>query len=194
MEEKELTQKLYEMFESVIQSLDNIAKGFLAQDQSILQKGESQFIEVLSSNTEFAEKIIRDGTKSAADEKFISLLVPLQEIALAVRNLISKKKAILQRRVIFSVKAIMEITELFNAMKQQFTDTKDYIFTKNPTLKENIKSGKDKIIKMADEFDMMHQERLIAGICGTKASYLYVSLIGSFKTVAKELVRFSEKI
>lgn len=194
MEEKELTQKLYEMFESVIQSLDNIAKGFLAQDQSILQKGESQFIEVLSSNTEFAEKIIRDGTKSAADEKFISLLVPLQEIALAVRNLISKKKAILQRRVIFSVKAIMEITELFNAMKQQFTDTKDYILTKNPTLKENIKSGKDKIIEMADEFDMMHQERLIAGICGTKASYLYVSLIGSFKTVAKELVRFSEKI
>ncbi len=182
------------MFEAVINSLDNVAKGFLDQNQSILQKGESQFIDVLSSNIEFAEKIIRDGTKSGADEKFISLLIPLQEIALAVRNLISKKKAILERKVIFSVKAIMEITELFNAMKQQFIDTKDYIFTKNPTLKENIKIGKDKIIKMADEFAMMHQERLIAGICGTKASYLYLSLIGSFKTVAKELVGFSEKI
>ncbi|HQE80094.1 MAG TPA: hypothetical protein PLP52_11360 [Syntrophorhabdaceae bacterium] len=194
MDEKDLTQKLYEMFEAVITSIENVSNGFLSQNQALLQKGETQFLGVLSSNLEFAETIIKKEKKSEADEKFIGLLIPLQEIALAVRNLISKEKAILQRNVIFSVKAVMEITDLLKAIKQQFIDTKDYIFTKNPTLKENVKSGKDKIIKMADEYALMHEGRLIAGICGTKASYLYLSLIGSIKTVAKELVSFSERI
>jgi|GEM_PF-7055891 len=53
---------------------------------------------------------------------------------------------------------------------------------------------KEKIIKMVDEYASMHQERLITGFFGVKASYLYLSLLGSFKTVAKELVDFSQMV
>ncbi|MCX7965028.1 MAG: hypothetical protein N2596_00185 [Syntrophorhabdaceae bacterium] len=194
MDEKEITKRLYEMFEGALKAFDYISEGFLSQNKDVLEKGETLFIEMLSSNLEFAEKIVHQGKKNEFDEKFLSLIIPLQEIALAVRNLISKEKAILERNVIFSMKAVMEITELFSAMKRQFTDTKDYILTKNPALKENIAVTKEKIIKMVDEYAAMHKERLITGFFGIKASYLYLSLIGSFKTVAKELVEFSEKI
>lgn len=194
MNEKEITKRLYDMFEGALKSFDYISEGFITQNRILLEKGEAQFIEILSSNLDFAEDIIRHGKKTGAEEKFLSLIIPLQEIALAVRNLIAKEKAILERNVIFSMKAVMEITELFSAMKKQFTDTKDYIFTKNPALKENIATTKDKIIEMVDEYASMHHERLITGFFGIKASYLYLSLIGSFKTVAKELFEFSEKI
>ncbi|HOJ43787.1 MAG TPA: hypothetical protein PLW88_05755 [Syntrophorhabdaceae bacterium] len=194
MDEKDLTQRLYNMFEDALRSFELISEGFLTQNKEALEKGELQFIDILSKNLEFAEKIIQEGKKNEVDEKFLSLIIPLQEIALAVRNLISKEKAILERKVIFSMKAVMEITELFNAMKRQFIDTKDYILTKNPTLKEDIASTKEEIIKMVDEYASMQKERLITGFFGVKASYLYLSLIGSFKTIAKELVEFSEMV
>ncbi|HOP85736.1 MAG TPA: hypothetical protein PKZ54_04575 [Syntrophorhabdaceae bacterium] len=192
MDEKDLTQRLYSMFDEALRSFEFISEGFLAQNKDVLEKGESQFINILSENLEFAENIVHEGKKSEVDEKFLSLIIPLQEIALAVRNLISKEKAILERKVIFSMKAVMEITELFNAMKKQFIDTRDYILTKNPALKESIAYTKERIIKMVDEYASMHQERLITGFFGVKASYLYLSLIGSFKTIAKELVEFSQ--
>lgn len=169
MDEKDLTQRLYSMFDEALRSFEFISEGFLAQNKDVLEKGESQFINILSENLEFAENIVHEGKKSEVDEKFLSLIIPLQEIALAVRNLISKEKAILERKVIFSMKAVMEITELFNAMKKQFIDTRDYILTKNPALKESIAYTKERIIKMVDEYASMHQERLITGFFGVKA-------------------------
>lgn len=194
MDERELNQMLYNMFDEALKSFEHISEGFITQNMEKLEKGEAQFINILSSNLEVAEKIIREGKKSKVDEKFLSLIIPLQEIALAVRNLISKEKAILERNVIFSMRAILEITELFNIMKRQFTNVKDYIFTKNQALKENVIADKENLIKMVDEYAAIHRERLIAGQFGIKASYLYLSLIGSFKTIAKELVEFTEKI
>jgi Na+/phosphate symporter len=194
MEEKELTQRLYEMFEATMPALENITNGFLTQNETLLQKGETQFVEILSSNLSFAEDIIKEGQKNAVDKRFLSLLVPLQKIASAVRSLMAKQKMTLRRDVVFSVKAITEVTELLAVMKTQFRDTRDLILTKNPSLKEDIKSGVERIIEMADKYTLVHQERLITGVCTPKASYLYLDIIGSIKRVAQELVSFSERI
>jgi Na+/phosphate symporter len=194
VEEKELTQRLYEMFEATMPALENITNGFLTQNQTILQQGEAQFVEILSSNLSFVEKIIAKRQKNEVDKRFLSLLVYLQKIALAMRTLIAKKKTVLMRDVIFSVKAITEIMDLFTVMKAQFRDTRDLILTKNPILKEDIKSGMERITEMADEYTLVHGERLITGVCMPKASYLYLDIIGSIRRIAQELVSFSERI
>jgi Na+/phosphate symporter len=194
MEEKELTQKLYEMFDAAMPSLENITNGFLTQNQTMLQKGESQFVEILSSNLSFVETIIMEGQKNETDKKFLSLLVPLQKSASAVRNLMAKQKMILRSDVTFSVKTITEITELLSVMKTQFRDTRDLILTKNPLLKEKIKSGMERIIEMADKYTLVHQERLITGASTPKTSYMYLDIVSSIKRIALELVSFSERI
>ncbi len=194
MEEQELIQKLHEIFEATTPALENISTGFLRQDQAILQQGEQQFVAILSSNLSFFEKIASKEQKNEIDKRFLSLLVPLQKIALAVRNLTARMRTILSNNVMLSVKATMEITELLTAMKKQFRDTKDFILTKNPILKENIRSDMEKTIETADRCALVHEGRLIAGACMPKASYLYLSLISSFKGVAEELVNFSESL
>lgn len=194
MEEKEMTQKLYEIFEATMPALENISKGFLTQDQTMLEQGEQQFVAILSSNLSFFESIAAKEQKDKLDKRFLGLLVPLQNIASAVRNLIARKETILSRNIMLSVKAVIEITELLTAMRKQFRDTRDYILTRNPVLKENIRSGMEGIIEMADRCALMHEGRLITGACMPKASYLYLSLIASFKRVAEELVNFSEMI
>ena len=194
MEEKELTQKLYEMFEAAMPSLENITNGFLTQNQTMLQKGETQFVEILSSNLSFANKIIMEGQKNDVDKRFLSMLIPLQKIASALTSLMAKEKTILRGNIILSVKAITEITDLLTVMKTQFRDTRDLIITKNPLLKESIKSGMERIIEMADKFTLVHQERLITGASTPMDSYLYLDIVSSIKRVAQELVSFSERI
>ncbi|MBP6942038.1 MAG: hypothetical protein KBB65_09720 [Syntrophorhabdaceae bacterium] len=194
MEERELTQKLHEIFETTTPALENISTGFLRQDQAMLQQGEQQFVAILSSNLSFFEKIASREQKNEIDKRSLGLLVPLQKIALSVRNLTARMRTILSHNVMLSVKATMEITELLTAMKKQFRDTKDFILTKNPILKENIRSDMVKTIETADRCALVHEGRLIAGACMPKASYLYLSLISSFKGVAEELANFSESL
>lgn len=194
MEEKELMQRLHDMFEATLPALENITNGFLTQDQTMLQRGETQFVEILSSNLSFAEKIVMERQKNEVDKRFLKLLIPLQQIALAVRSLIAKQKTMLLRDVILSVKAITEITELLTIMKTQFKNTSDLILTKNTILKENITSGMARIEEMADTYTQAHEERLITGACMPKASYLYLDIIYSIKRVAQELAGFLEGI
>jgi Na+/phosphate symporter len=194
MEEKELVQRLHEIFEATMPALENISKGFLTQDQAILKKGEQQFAAILSSNLSSFENVAAKEQKDEVDKRFLGLLIPLQNIALAVRNLAAKKKAILSNNIMLSVKAVMEITELSTAMIKQFRDTKDFILTRNPVLKDNIRTGMERIIEMADEAALMHEGRLITGACMPKTSYLYLPLIASYKRIAEELVNFSEMV
>ncbi len=194
MEEKELTQRLYDMFDATIPILEKIEKGFLTQNQAMLLEGEGEFVKILTSNLSFAEKIMSQGQKSEADKRFLGQLTHLQGIALALRGLIAKDKTILRRNVTLSVKAIGEVMELTAVVKAQVRDTRDFVLTRNPLLKESIRSGSEKIIRMVDEYGEQHQERLLSGTCMPAASYLYLDIIGSIKRIAKELVGFSERV
>jgi Na+/phosphate symporter len=66
--------------------------------------------------------------------------------------------------------------------------------TKNPILKEQIRVDVEKIRKMIDEFEMIHQNRLITGVCMPQASYLYIDMTDSLKRMAKELAVFADKV
>jgi len=194
MEEKELTQWLHAVFMATIPALENIEKGFDTQNQTMLERGETQFVAILTSNLTLADRVIAEGQKTKSDRRFLYLLVPLQRIALAVRSLIASKKLKFLRDVVFNEKVIAEVTKLLAVMKTQFRDTGDLIITKNPTLKENIRTGMEKIIEMADEYASMHEERLNAGLYTSRASYVYLDVIDSIRRIAQELVGFSERI
>ena len=46
---------------------------------------------------------------------------------------------------------------------------------------------------MIDDFEIIHQNRLITGVCMPKASYLYIDMTDSLKRMAKELAAFADK-
>jgi hypothetical protein len=41
---------------------------------------------------------------------------------------------------------------------------------------------------------LIHQQRLIAGVCMPKASYLYIDISESIKRISRGLAEFSEKV
>ena len=194
MEEKEVQSRFREVFESTLPLLENAKRGFLAEKQALLKEDKAKIRDIIKSRVDFAQNIIAMEDKSEADMKFVTLLPSFQSIALALENLFNKMETKVESRILFSEKALSEIRELFGLMVTQFRDTMDYVITRNSHLKENVIATKEKIAKAASDYELVHQQRLITGVCMPQASYLYIDISESIKRIARGLAEFSEKV
>ena len=140
------------------------------------------------------EKLVGDKEKDEVEQKYINLVPHLQRVALALDNLVDKMEIRVETRVLFSQKALDEIKHLMMAVGTEFTDVRDYCITKNPILKEQIRVDMEKIRKLIDDYEIIHQNRLITGVCMPQASYLYIDMTDSLKRIAKELSVFADKV
>jgi Na+/phosphate symporter len=194
MEEKRLVERFSDVFVKTISILDNIKKGFFTQKLDVVRENKAQFREILKSRVPGVQKIIEEKDKTEAQKQYLALIPLFQTIGLALENLISKMETKVELKILFSEKALSEIKGLYAILEEQFQDTKDYITTKNLVLKAEIKAGWGKIFKAADEYAIIHQGRLIAGVCMPQASYLYLDIVDSIKRISRGLIDFSEKV
>jgi Na+/phosphate symporter len=194
MDEKELMQRFRDVLETAEPILDELEKGFFSQQARVIQECEKKFGDLLISRVPYVERIIGEKDKSEADMKYVRLLPALQTIALAIENLMYKMESKLVSNILFSEKALSEIKALFRLMREQFRDTKDYIITRNPALQEAVKMQTDKMFKMIEDLAIVHQNRLITGICMPQASYLYLDITDSLKRISRGLADFVYKV
>ena len=124
----------------------------------------------------------------------MSLLPPLQASALAIENVMQKMAVKAEAQIPFTEKGLKEIDSLLVVVYAQLTNARDYMITGNPHLKEGIRERMEELKNLADEYESIHQHRMIAGVCVTKASYLYIDITDSLKRAAKALVQFSEQV
>ena len=194
MEEREMTQRFHGLFSDILSLMEDIEKGFFGQNAKLVKDTHEKFRELLKFRATQVEKIMGDKEKDAAEMKYVSLIVPFQTIALGMENLIDRMETKLDSNILFSEKALTEIRELFLIMVSQVKDTRDYVITKNPHLGDTIKKDREEMMKLADNYSVVHEERLIAGCCMPKASYLYIDITDSLKRIAKGLVEFAERL
>jgi Na+/phosphate symporter len=194
MEEKRLVEKFNDEFVKVIPILDSIKKGFLTQNLAIVKENKEQFRAMLKSRAAAILRIIEEKDKTELQKQYLNLIPAFQTIGLALENLFSKMETKVELKVLFSEKALSEIKELYAILEKQFRDAKDYIATKNPVLKAEINAGWEQVFKTIDEYAVIHQGRLITGVCMPQASYLYLDIVDSIKRISRGLIDFVEKV
>ena len=194
MEEREIIERISKVFEETLPILNNIYRGFAGQKINLLRDSKVQFRESLKRSLPDIEKLVEEKDKNEALQKFLTALPHLQRVALALDSLVEKMEAKVEANVLFTQKALDEIKQLMVAVGAEFTNVKDYYITRNPKLKEQIRTDMEKVRQMIDDFDHVHQNRLITGVCMPQASYLYIDMTDSLKRMAKELDAFAEKV
>jgi Na+/phosphate symporter len=194
MEEKELNQKLHEMFKEMLLVLESVKQGFFTQSQTTLMEAETKLTAILTANLPFTEELVKKEIKNLAEKRYLNLLPQLQLMAVNLRNLINEKNKKIELNLLFTDKAMNEIKELYALMQIQFQDTTDYILTRNSHLRLHIKTGMENLFKKADEYVTGHETRLITGVCMPRASYSYLAIVDSIKAVSRELASFYEKL
>ena len=193
MEERRLDKRFLDTFDEIVPVMESVRKGFLAQNIALVKEGRAKFQEILKSRAAFAEKVIQEKNRTDAEIRYLSLIIPFQTVALAIENVMEKMEIKVEAKILFSEKAAKEINVLIAIVASQLRDIKDYITTKNPNLKAAIQKSMEDLTRLADEYTVVHQDRMIQGVCMPKASYLYIDITDSLKRLSRGLVAFSEK-
>jgi Na+/phosphate symporter len=192
MEEREITERICKLFEDTVPILHSIYNGFMGQKLNLLKESRTKFRENLVATLPGVEEIIEDPNKNQAEQMFLKTLPHLQRIALALDNLLDKMEAKVEGNLLFTDKALDEIKQLMVAVAAEFVDVKDYCATRNPVLKKQIQDNLGKVTNLINEYDSVHQNRLISGVCMPQASYLYIDMTDSLKRMSRELSSFAE--
>jgi Na+/phosphate symporter len=192
MEEREMNERIAKVFEETVPILRNIYKGFVTQKIGLVKDSRVQFRESLKRRLPEVEKLVEMKEKSEAETKFLILLPHLQRVALAIDSLCDKMEAKVEGNILFTQKALDELKELMETVGAEFIEVKDYVSTKDRALKDQIRAHRDAVWQRIADFDLVHQNRLITGVCMPQASYLYIDMTDSLKRMATELNAFAE--
>ena len=79
--------------------------------------------------------------------------------------------------ILFSDKALAELTALFELLKKILEIFGDLLITRNRSLADHLLAEQKRLGQMTVDFSLAHEDRLVEGICTPKAS---VTLPGHF--------------
>lgn len=115
---------------------------------------------------------------------YVSVPVHLMGIGEGIEKLSELMDRKIRGGLLFSDRAITEITFLLQRLVDILRPASDIILARNEILNRYILESGANIEKRAIEYATLHEERLIEGVCLPAASPLYISMIDAIKDIA----------
>jgi Na+/phosphate symporter len=193
MEKQQYAEMIGQILDSISSTLEDVKRCLPSHDKQCLKGAEKKFREKLVETLPLVTQLIAQAHKTEPERRFLMLIPSLQKMAQAMETILVRTGTKIESQILFTDKGLSELKQTLSGVNDLARDTKDVLATNNPRLKEHLSTEMKKVIGMADDFALEHQERLILGFCTPQASYLYVDMLDALKRIARELVYLSEK-
>ena len=108
-------------------------------------------------------------------------------------NMIRHIRVILNEKILFSDKAVKEVTQLFKETLDVLKTARDAIVTKNEVLRKHILDKYESVSKLVSEYSEEHEERLVMGICTPRNASLYLNIVDSQLKVVTHIKQAIER-
>ncbi len=115
---------------------------------------------------------------------YVSVPVHLMRIGESVEKLAGCVESMVKDHVLFSDRAIEEITFLFQRLMDILRPMSDIILARNAIMAKYVDESEAGIVRRAMEYATLHEERLIEGVCLPFASSLYIRMLDEIKNIA----------
>lgn len=125
---------------------------------------------------------------------YVSVPVHLSRIGESIVKLADCIERMIREHVLFSDRAIEEITFLLQRLIDLMRPTADIILARNAILGKYVAESETGIVKRALEYATLHEERLIEGLCIPYASSLYINMLDEIKNVAWHAKEIATKL
>jgi Na+/phosphate symporter len=135
-------------------------------------------------NMEIVNKVKRENLK--LEQEIIIIAVDQQAVNLeAARQSMDKLVEAVEYKIVngilFSEKAVQELTLLFEALSVYLVNIKDWLITENNVLQRHVKIESAECTARCRDFATMHEERLIKGICMVHSSGVYLKMLDGMR-------------
>jgi Na+/phosphate symporter len=129
-----------------------------------------------------------------ADRQQLFIPMHLERAAERVEVLIRAVRTMLLEGTPFTDRARREVTELIDGASDLLVHLRDLLITGNPVLRRHVIEAGRALVARADDCATFHQQRLIEGVCASRASSVYLSILDALKGVEWHAREIAQKL
>lgn len=193
-ETKEILRTLHDSGEDLEECLSSLQTAFIYNNTGPLfdiREKIDNLKKLISSATERVIAITRDNPHMRHYVTIPTNLLGITENIERISELVSTK---IKEDILFSDRAISEITFLFQRLTDIIRPVSDLILAPNSILGNYIRESEAGIVRRASDYATQHEERLIEGLCLPKASALYINILDAIKNIAWHCKEIANRI
>jgi Na+/phosphate symporter len=196
--DKEIKEKIVPVCESLKEMLALAFDGFRKTTDESFKDGEEVKDKLHHYSSELTSFII---SKSPSAERgrewakpYLSIASSLDRMAYNIEGILGRLGIKSQKHILFSDQAVKEVNDVFQEAMRLLENLPNLIATENKVLAQRIGEEGRVILKIANGYSEVHEERLIQGICVPRSSPIYLGMIESLKGVIVHILEVSGKI
>ncbi len=125
---------------------------------------------------------------------YLSIASSLDRMAYNIEGVLSRLGMKVENHILFSDQAVKEVNDVFQEAMRLLENLPNLITTENKLLAQRMGEEGRVILKIANGYSEIHEERLIQGICVPKSSPIYLGMIESLEGVIVHILEVSGKI
>jgi len=184
---KKTVIQLHELAEGAENCLLYLQTAFIYNTTTPLKTCHETVYDIQQTGAELTEKLKEISDHNSEMKRF----VPIPGNLLIIGEKIEKISEVMEKKIgqniLFSDKAAKETIYLLQRLSEILWTTSSLILARNTFLGMYIEEAVLDILKKADEYATLHEDRLIEGICLPAASSAYINILDAIKSIAWQI-------
>ncbi len=191
---KALISKLHDMSHSAGECIYLLQNAFIYNSSKFLDECEAKAKEIHQSEKTLTQGFVEETKKSPDAKVYVPAPGHIERMGAYMEDIIGCMRTKIKDEILFSDKAISEITFLLQRIQEVLNNISDIILARNAIMGRYVKESEAEISRSANEFATLHEERLIEGLCMPKASPLFLDILDAIKGIAWHAKEIAEKL
>ena len=181
---KELLKAMYEMANNAENCMSFLQTALIYNSSTPLKDCGSKVETIKEAEAQLTKKVAELARDNPELKPYVSIPVHLLRIGENIEKLTELMDKKIKDNILFSDKAVTEITFLLQRLIDVLRPTADMILARNTILRRYVEESEAGIVRRATEYATLHEERLIEGLCLPVASSLYINMVDAIKNIA----------
>lgn len=193
-EAKEILKTLNDIGGSLEEFISSLQTSFIYNNVAPLTDVQERINDLKRLALSATEKVVMVARDNPHMRHYTTIPTSLLRIAENVERLSELILTKIKEDILFSDRAISEITFLLQRLADIIRPASDIILAPNSILGNYIRESEAGIVRRATDYATQHEERLIEGLCLPKASALYINILDVIKNIAWHCKEIANKL
>lgn len=181
---KEILRTLHEIGTDAEDCLSLLQTSFLYQSYHHLLECRAKILHFIEIEPHLTREIAELARDDAEIRPYVIVPGHLARIGDSMEKLAGCIEKMVEDKVLFSGRAIEEVTFLLQRLVEILRPTADLILARNAVVAMYVRESETGVVRRALEYATLHEERLIEGLCIPFASSLYIRMLDEIKNIA----------
>ncbi len=180
----EFVKKMHEATNNTLECLTMLQTALALNSKAPLNDCREKTAFIRKTEADLTVKITQLAREDNALKVYLSVPLLLQRIAEHIDSLAETINRKIKDDLLFSDRAVSELSILFQRLKEALQSTSDLMVTKNHIRVQHVVKCEEDVVKKALEFATQHEERLVEGLCLPASSPLFLNMLNSIRCIA----------